>query len=878
MYEINHTLNVLAIDDISFTLPKSGMIFFVGKSGCGKSTLLNLMGGIDQPTYGSITINSKEISALTRKDLDLYRLRNVGFVFQDLNLIETLSIKDNIAISLELNGIHCEIEKINDVLRTVDLENYSSRMPSTLSGGQRQRVAIARALIKSPQIILADEPTGSLDSETSKQIFDLLKTLSKSNLVIIASHDLEFANTYGDRIIELKDGKIVKDTNPIFHDDQVENISFPTVVTKSSLPIRRALQLSTHYIKLKKFKLFLTLLLSLLTFILFGLFDSLGNYDVVNNTINSIYDYQNHHVFVQKVYKQNENIEDTKPLPMSFDDLEYYQEKYPHLSIIPIMDSYHYYYTNTLFDIVEIDENQDLLEARGGVSITQNMLDLLGYDLTYGHLPVNENQVLISLHTFELYKTYGYKDQDSHRVDINNYADIDGLHLVNDQFDFEIVGIIDTHLDLSKFQKLWSGIDLNTIERITLIYEYEGLIQGGLHAYLFMHENVIENHKIQYELSYDISSSSTNTTMIFQSSSPMISEFVLGKFAKMTTQQTSNQMIWIEEELDELTGYQIVLPTSAILQNTQNAEEISTTMNESINQFALENYDEIQEAFEENEVGTYASYIRFSTENLYHPGYTNEYFLYEAIKSWVSVHLESYLHGDILLSSLFTSSNDVEVVGFMDDLTTETYYQIYISDSLYVEIISKHHFHPLNGAVFILSGDVKEDRAFLTEVTSHDKSIYYVGINPVLTTAKIYHRVLSDFSLNLLYIGMILVIISTLQLFNLVSSSISYKKKEIGILRSLGGRMSDMVKIFYSESLIIGFISGVLAILFNIIINLIVNQYLVNQYGTPVKILIFGYRQIIIIFLLLLATTTLSALFPVYFYAKKHPIETIRLP
>lgn len=881
MYEIKNTPNVLAIDDISITLPKSGMVFIVGKSGSGKSTLLNLIGGLDQPTQGSITINHKDISGLSRKDLDLYRLKDVGFIFQDLNLIETLSIKDNIAISLELSGVHCEIERINDVLKTVDLEGYSNRMPNTLSGGQRQRVAIARALIKSPQIILADEPTGSLDSETSKQIFELIKTLSKSNLVIIVSHDLEYANTYGDRIIELKDGKIVKDSYPNFHDDQIENTNLYSLPkkshSKSSLPIRRALQLSTHYIKLKKFKLFLTLLLSLSTFILFGLFDSLGNYDIVNNTIDSIYDYQNQHIFVQKVYRKNENIDDTKPLSMSFDDITYYQERYPHLSLIPIMNSFHYYYTDTLFDLMSIEDNLDILEAKGGVSVTQNMLDLLGYDIVYGHLPQSENQVLINLHTFELYKKYGYKNQDNHRININNYMDIDGLHLVNDQYDFEIVGIIDTHLDLSKFEKLWSDVDLNTIERVTLIYEYEGLIQGGLHAYLFMHENIIVNHKMQYEMSIDISSSNTITTMTFQSSNPVISEFMLTKFAKMTTQQSSNQMIWIEDELDELTGYQIVLPTSAILHNQQNVAEISIIVNELIDQFVLENFDEIQEEFEENEIGTYASYIRFSSQNLYHPGYTIKYFQYEAIKSWVSLYLETYLHGDILLSSLFTTDDDVEVVGFFDDLNVDTYYQVYVSETLYDQIVSQHHFHPLYGAIFVLSGDEKVDRAFLTEITTQNKSIFYVGTNPVLTTAKIYDRVLSDFSSNVLYIGMILVIISTLQLFNLISSSISYKKKEIGILRSLGGRMSDILKIFYGEALIIGFISGVLAIIFNIGINWVVNQYFFNEYGTPVRILIFGYRQIIIIFLLLFVTTTLSTLFPVYFYAKKHPIETIRL-
>ena len=173
-YLIKNNSPINALNDVTITLPEQGMVFFVGKSGSGKSTLLNLLGGLDRPTSGTIGFNGKQISSFSNRELDIYRSKHVGFIFQDLNLIETLSVNENIALSLELNGITSSNNQIEEVLSIVGLEGFSNRMPNTLSGGQRQRVAIARALIKSPDIILADERTGSLDSETSLQIFKLL--------------------------------------------------------------------------------------------------------------------------------------------------------------------------------------------------------------------------------------------------------------------------------------------------------------------------------------------------------------------------------------------------------------------------------------------------------------------------------------------------------------------------------------------------------------------------------------------------------------------------------------------------------------------------------------------------------------------------------
>ncbi len=204
---------LVALDHVSVDFPEKGMVFLLGKSGSGKSTLLNVSGGLDTPDEGEIIVKGKSSKEFSGSDFDSYRNTYVGFIFQEYNILSELTVAENVALALELQGKPRDAEEVNRLLEQVDLSGYGDRRPNTLSGGQKQRVAIARALVKNPEIIMGDEPTGALDSATGKQVFDTLKKLSEDKLVVIVSHDRDFAETYADRIIELKDGKIVSDVS-----------------------------------------------------------------------------------------------------------------------------------------------------------------------------------------------------------------------------------------------------------------------------------------------------------------------------------------------------------------------------------------------------------------------------------------------------------------------------------------------------------------------------------------------------------------------------------------------------------------------------------------------------------------------------------------
>ncbi len=201
---------VVALDNVSFTVEKGEFVAIVGASGSGKSTLLHLIGGVDRPTRGKVFIDGKDIYELNDDALAIFRRRQVGLIYQFYNLIPILNVEENITLPLELDGRKVDTKELDSLLKTLGLEDRRKHLPNELSGGQQQRTSIGRAMITSPAIILADEPTGNLDSKASEEIAELLKLSNKkyNQTIIMITHNLDLAAT-ADRIIKLEDGHIV---------------------------------------------------------------------------------------------------------------------------------------------------------------------------------------------------------------------------------------------------------------------------------------------------------------------------------------------------------------------------------------------------------------------------------------------------------------------------------------------------------------------------------------------------------------------------------------------------------------------------------------------------------------------------------------------
>ena len=220
-----------ALNGVNFTVEQGEFVAVVGTSGSGKSTLLHMMGGLDTPTSGSVIVRGEELAKKNDDELTIFRRRNIGFIFQNYNLVPILNVYENIVLPVELDGDTVDQKFMDEVVYMLALEDKLENMPNNLSGGQQQRVAIARALITKPAIILADEPTGNLDSKTSADVLGLLKRTSGefNQTIVMITHDMQLMLDYSDRAVVVVDGQIIEDASP------AEILSDVAVIEQASL-------------------------------------------------------------------------------------------------------------------------------------------------------------------------------------------------------------------------------------------------------------------------------------------------------------------------------------------------------------------------------------------------------------------------------------------------------------------------------------------------------------------------------------------------------------------------------------------------------------------------------------------------------------------
>ena len=259
-----------ALDNVSISFGGHEFVSILGASGSGKTTLLNLIGGLDGYDEGDMIVDGTSTKSFADKDWDSYRNGTIGFVFQSYNLISHLSVLENVKLALSISGISNRESKKRaiEVLKNVGLEEHINKKPNQLSGGQMQRVAIARALVTDPKIILADEPTGALDSKTSVQIMELIKEISKTKLVIMVTHNPELAKEYSDRIVRVKDGEIQEDTNPYIAGEVADN---GFALKKTAMAFNSAIKSSFKNLLTKKFRTLMTVVASSIGIISIGL-------------------------------------------------------------------------------------------------------------------------------------------------------------------------------------------------------------------------------------------------------------------------------------------------------------------------------------------------------------------------------------------------------------------------------------------------------------------------------------------------------------------------------------------------------------------------------------------------------------------------------
>ncbi len=530
IYKPEKSAPVTALDKVDLSFGDRGMVFVLGKSGSGKSTLLNVIGGLDGADGGEIVIDGKSSLSFGTGDYDAYRNTYIGFIFQEYNLLDEFTVAENISLALELQGKRADGEKIAEILKAVDLEGYGDRRPRQLSGGQRQRVAIARALIKDPKIIMADEPTGALDSQTGRAVLEALKKASRERLVIVVSHDREFAEEYGDRIIELSDGKVIgdRDVNAERAEEGVLSVEQTRGETKSEmlrsrLPYRRAFKIGSRSMGCKPIRLIVTLILCVITFSALSLIYSGTFFDPVNIATKTLGagDQYNSISFVGR-----EVLEDTYPYNFYG---QYYGASQGDLDKINsvsdvkfkgvISDLDNLISTRTAYGVPCVNEevfyNDEFLnkyytrKMRGFLPADTAVFDAMQFGIT-GRLPENNGEIMITKYIYEHFLLGGFvnvkfdgnsnESQNCVNEDIypEQFTTIENLlekqpRMFVGGFYPVIVGVVDTNADSDKRYEQLLKKEIKEGESGVIAQEVEQYFNYGYHSLIYISQNYYDS-------------------------------------------------------------------------------------------------------------------------------------------------------------------------------------------------------------------------------------------------------------------------------------------------------------------------------------------------------------------------------------------------
>lgn len=467
-----------ALKTINLSFSDNGLVFIVGESGSGKTTLLNLLGLLDSPTDGNILFDSVNTHQLSNSQKDGFRNQNIGVIFQNINLIEELTIKENILLPVQLQQKSKTDEEILTQLETLNLEENLNDYPRYLSGGERQRIAISRALSKDAKVLIADEPTGSLDEKNATNIMEMLKSVSNDRLVIVVTHQTNLAKRFGDRIIYLDHGKVIEDKIINEKTETKEAIEEAVLNKEYKLPFNVSLKFAYKWFAYKFGRMFfalITFFLTLMCLILAWTIYQFEDHQAMRNGL------ENEGVKYIKIHK--------KPYPgQTISDLMF---TYTEEDILKnLFDESEYIATQASHGIAQtISINDGYGTVENYATVTETKVDLFGFTLI-GHLPDDDSLsvevVITNMIALELgwltqdsfYDYEAFQDIIDNRILIVNFVQGNNVH----RYDFTITGVIDT-----KYEFPNPLIDNSTYQRM-----YEDELNYGLHSTLFFGNQMYE--------------------------------------------------------------------------------------------------------------------------------------------------------------------------------------------------------------------------------------------------------------------------------------------------------------------------------------------------------------------------------------------------
>lgn len=836
---------VHALKGVSLSFREHEFVSILGQSGCGKTTFLNIIGGLDHYTSGDLIINGKSTKDYSDKDWDTYRNHQVGFVFQSYNLIMHQSVLSNVELALTLTGVNKEERRKRaiEALNKVGLSDQIHKKPTQMSGGQMQRVAIARAIVNNPDIILADEPTGALDSATSVQIMEILKEISKDKLVIMVTHNPQLADEYSSRIIRLKDGSLVSDSNPF--NEQEMNVDM-SVLKRPGMSFKMACSLSLNNLMTKKARTFLTSFAGSIGIIGIALIMSLSH------GMQSYIDQMENDTMASYPIEIQANSSDMSTLMTTMMGMKKKTEEHTDSKIYSrpyvedVLESLSSSKKNNLSAFktyIESSKGKEFRKTAKAIEYDYNLnLQVYNENTDSGLVQVSPNGLLDKLGMSDMMSIQSQfmdssamtNDQvwlslpESKKLRDDEYQLVEGKWPTNYN---EVVLEVDENNEITDYA-LYS---LGLLDQDELVKNYQKILNGetdkisktNLKSYSV---DDILNLKFRLVLNSDLYQK-VNGLWINQSENESYMKDVVSKSPEIN-------VVGIIKPSDSTVSQ----PTMGGVYYTKAMEEYVTSKTENAQIVKEQKTNPNINIFTQAE---FASGQKMSMSNL-----TNEQMM--QLSSMSQEELMNYMntYNENINATYDSNLTKLGVV----DYSTPTKISLYASSFDGKEKLSD----------LITSYNKKQTKSNV--ITYND----FIG-----TMLSSVTNVVNIISYVLIAFVSVSLIVSSIMIGIITYISVLERTKEIGILRSIGASKKDITRVFNAETFLIGLISGVLGILITLVLNIPICMVVENMTGVShiAKLPVNGAVFLIFIDLVL---TILAGLIPSKIASKKDPVEALR--
>ena len=841
---------VHALKGVSLSFRNNEFVSILGQSGCGKTTFLNIIGGLDHYTSGDLIINGKSTRNYKDKDWDTYRNHKIGFVFQSYNLITHQSVLSNVELALTLSGVGKEERKKRaiEALTKVGLKDQIYKKPTQLSGGQMQRVAIARAIVNNPDIILADEPTGALDSSTSIQIMEILKEISKDKLVIMVTHNPELAQKYSSRIIRLSDGEVISDSNPY---NEFEELNNSQIDKKTSMSFKTALSLSLNNLMTKKARTILVSFAGSIGIIGIALILSLSN--GVQSYIDSV---ESDTMTAYPIQIQSTTMDMTSMMEAMAGKEETSNEQrednqiYTRSFVNDVLESIASSKQNNLEELkkyIESEQGKELRENTRAIEYSYGLnLNVYNEDTDSGLIQVSPNGLIDKLGMSDMVDLRsqfmaGTSDAnevwlqlpDSNTLKESEFELLEGSWPQNYN---EVVIGVDSDNNITDYA-LYSLGFLNQDE---VVDSYNKILQGD--------SNEIETTKNKKSYSYE--------------------ELMNSKFKLVFNCDLFEKVngIWIDQSDNEdyiknvVKNAQEVKVVGIIRQkdNTMSSGMLggiyySSKMSDYVIE-QCENSQIVKEQKENKDINIFTGNRFKSNEKLDFSSLTPQQQMQFASMSQEEMMAYMQTYNDNMNASYESNLKKMGVVNLDSPSQISLYAKDFDSKEALADCIEDYN-------------DLQEEKGNSNNVISYSDMVGMM-ISSVSSVVNMISYVLIGFvSISL--------VVSSIMIGIITYISVLERTKEIGILRSIGASKKDVSRVFNAETFIIGLTSGCMGILITILLNIPISTIVASKTGVE-HIAKLPWQGAIILILISLVLTLIAGLIPSKYASKKDPVEALR--